>query len=503
MKRLSALLLAVLLIFATPCTVLAQSEAVVTALMDSPRYGAPTASAAIGTRRATDLDALRQYLLEQFMLCAERINISAYNLSSSEAEQEQLWDLIYFELPEAFHIASVEITFSRTKILTLRPTYICTADEYRTMRAECETAADELLVGIAGNDTISDVDKALLIHDRLGLLCVYDHSAPSDELPHEAFTLYGALGKGVAVCQGYAIAYKYLLEQVGVKSDLCTSEALNHAWNIVYIDDVPYHVDLTWDDSDEEKVYHHCFLLSSGALYAAGHEAEDYDTTPTDTRYDDADWQQITTAHQLITLDAGVGSVEPSYLVVASGKQVDLPTPTRVGYTCVGWASAPDATSGTMEITADADETYYAVWAKLAEPVVAITLLSPPTKTTYYLGDALDLTGLLTEVTYADGSQSITDSGLAIGGYDPLEFGNQTVTLSYDRVEVTFPITVQARTGDVDLSGVIDVADILKLKDAIMREALDAGLLARGDIDVSGALDVADILGIKDQIMAA
>ena len=33
-----------------------------------------------------------------------------------------------------------------------------------------------------------------------------------------------------------------------IESDLVLSDALNHAWNKVYIDGVAYHVDVTWDD---------------------------------------------------------------------------------------------------------------------------------------------------------------------------------------------------------------------------------------------------------------
>lgn len=56
--------------------------------------------------------------------------------------------------------------------------------------------------------------------------------------------------------------------------------------------------------------------------------------------------------------------------------------------------------------------------------------------------------------------------------------------------------------GDVDFSDVVDVADILKLKDLIMNEDWSDEELIVGDLNNSGALDVGDIMGIKTIIMS-
>lgn len=56
--------------------------------------------------------------------------------------------------------------------------------------------------------------------------------------------------------------------------------------------------------------------------------------------------------------------------------------------------------------------------------------------------------------------------------------------------------------GDVNLSGVVDVADIMKIKDLIMTENWDELQLQFGDLSANGALDVADIMQIKNIIMS-
>lgn len=90
-------------------------------------------------------------------------------------------------------------------------------------------------------------------------------------------TVYGALFEKQAVCEGYARAYKYLLDSVGINSILVTGTATNssgnteeHMWNYVKLDDNWYAVDCTWDDpivygggTIGYEVKHRFFLIGS------------------------------------------------------------------------------------------------------------------------------------------------------------------------------------------------------------------------------------------------
>lgn len=55
--------------------------------------------------------------------------------------------------------------------------------------------------------------------------------------------------------------------------------------------------------------------------------------------------------------------------------------------------------------------------------------------------------------------------------------------------------------GDVDFSGVVDVADIMKLKDMILQENWNDAELKTGDLNHNQLLEVADIISIKNIIM--
>lgn len=62
------------------------------------------------------------------------------------------------------------------------------------------------------------------------------------------FNAYGTLVNGLAVCQGYALAYMDLLSANGVKSYFVSSKNINHAWLIIETEKGWYHSDVTWDD---------------------------------------------------------------------------------------------------------------------------------------------------------------------------------------------------------------------------------------------------------------
>ena len=178
-----------------------------------------------------DIDKLKNHILNGTSVCSTNIDISSFNIPFTSENANYLFELISNETPENFHLDDrLSFSYGGGKLLSLKPTYVYTASEYSEMLAELREAKDKLLTGIKGNNSLGDVEKALLIHDRLALLCEYDYNYTANR-----YTSYGALVDGAAVCQGYAVAYDYLLEDVGIESYYCASDTLNHGWNIVYI----------------------------------------------------------------------------------------------------------------------------------------------------------------------------------------------------------------------------------------------------------------------------
>jgi hypothetical protein len=87
--------------------------------------------------------------------------------------------------------------------------------------------------------------RALWLHDWLIRHADYDDSF-NEYYPD------GVLLKGAGTCQSYAMAYQLLLHEAGVESIFVTGIADSdlHAWNLVKLFGLWYHVDVTWDDQD-------------------------------------------------------------------------------------------------------------------------------------------------------------------------------------------------------------------------------------------------------------
>lgn len=237
--------------------------------------------------------------------CQPTLEVTDYNLPATQTVFNAICDYIFYECPEIFNVDEMgcEYWTNTGKMASLNFTYHSYADtseEYADCKNKMQAVSKVLLAGIQDNDELTDEQKLLLLHDRLVVWNEYGYSDTATAI--ESHSAYGAFVNRISVCQGYTMAYMYLLDSIGIESYYCSSEDLNHAWNIVYLDGKKYHVDVTWDDAGFElgAVGHDNFLRSSEGIYQTGHEALDYDTTPTDTKYDNYFWQNSDTEFQLV-----------------------------------------------------------------------------------------------------------------------------------------------------------------------------------------------------------
>ena len=88
--------------------------------------------------------------------------------------------------------------------------------------------------------------------DYLIARCSYDDAAAADSSQWQAYTAYGALVNGKAVCEGYSRAMQLLASYAGLSCILIrgTGDGVNHMWNEINIDGQWYNLDVTWCDSD-------------------------------------------------------------------------------------------------------------------------------------------------------------------------------------------------------------------------------------------------------------
>lgn len=90
---------------------------------------------------------------------------------------------------------------------------------------------------------MNEHEKIKAIHDWVVSHVEYDKT-----LKH--YTAYDAVTLGETVCQGYSLLGYKMLKQAGLTVLIAegTVNTGEHAWNMVQVDGVWYHLDLTWDD---------------------------------------------------------------------------------------------------------------------------------------------------------------------------------------------------------------------------------------------------------------
>ena len=113
--------------------------------------------------------------------------------------------------------------------------------------AEIENVKNQIISNKTGN-VYEDIK---MVHDYLVDNISYDSSISKPNI----YNIYGALINKECVCEGYARAYKYILDELNIPCILVIGTATNgegntenHAWNYVKLNNSWYAVDTTWDD---------------------------------------------------------------------------------------------------------------------------------------------------------------------------------------------------------------------------------------------------------------
>lgn len=167
-----------------------------------------------------------------------------------------------FDNPELFYIDITKINLI-TEILTkpFSTTYRVkiggNGQNYlANLFTESNNVNDEIdKVNRIKNDIIArtgedDIENLKIVHDYLIDTTSYDMNWGKS-----VYTIYGTLVNQRAVCEGYARAYKTILDELGIPCIIACGIARNnegatesHAWNYVYVNNNWYAVDVTWDD---------------------------------------------------------------------------------------------------------------------------------------------------------------------------------------------------------------------------------------------------------------
>ena len=276
-NRLTALLLALLLAFS---------------LLSVPAQGAAVTIEGLsfqdGMGQRADLAGAKKALLKTVQNRSPSVDLTNYGLGTGQLAE--VFAQVFYENPSLFYLQN---GYAYTTRRSRSDANILVVTRVEPCYFEDLTKEDKVLYEDAVAQALSvlrpgmtEFDRALALHDWLAAHCSYDDSL-------SLYSPYHALVTGSAVCQGYLMAYGDLLNRAGVRNAPAVSESRNHGWNIVRLDGVWYHVDVTWDRAPELPegwVLHTNFLRSDAGIRVTGEDHRDWQTRTacTDSRYDES-----------------------------------------------------------------------------------------------------------------------------------------------------------------------------------------------------------------------
>lgn len=167
--------------------------------------------------------------------------------------------------PDFFHVDSLSY-IEQGDYYTVKFDYNANAYGYEEKLADFRSRIEQTVAAIP--DGYDDYAKARWLNDWITAKFFYDGSS----VIHDAYSM---LVQGKGVCSAYAQLYKALLDAAGIPNVTVYGVAGggNHAWNVVRIKGIWYHVDVTWNDSDKEEDRYRYFLVSDVYMKYNGHSS--------------------------------------------------------------------------------------------------------------------------------------------------------------------------------------------------------------------------------------
>ena len=281
-------------------------------ILDNNKEGNTTSNTAQNRYYYNQLDTYGKIIYEGFEDNKENMKSGTYvidfgtefnDLLNSENGEETLnvafqsaWNAYTYDNMDLFYIDVEKLTLiTRTRTIGNNSTHtveLSNGDNSSYLKSNFSTREEidstlNLLEAMRSEiekqiEQYDDVEKMRQVHNWLINTVEYDIDFESEE----PYSIVGALIENKAVCEGYARAYKYIMDGLGIPCILVSGAGTNsngetesHAWNYIQINNAWYAIDTTWDDPvaignayiSEEDRYEN-FLRGSDAFYRNHHE---------------------------------------------------------------------------------------------------------------------------------------------------------------------------------------------------------------------------------------
>nr|WP_305119696.1 MULTISPECIES: transglutaminase domain-containing protein [unclassified Ruminococcus] len=169
------------------------------------------------------------------------------------------------DFPEVFWLSN-RFSYISSDVVEIQLYSVISPKEINEKSEELITAISKFIGQIPAG--LSEFERELKIHDLLLSSCTYNDKVESTSEDWMPFSIYGAMVNGSAVCEGYSKAMQYLLNVFGIECNTIsgTGNGSLHQWNTVKIDGEWYHLDATWNDTTDNRIFYDYFNVSDEAV---------------------------------------------------------------------------------------------------------------------------------------------------------------------------------------------------------------------------------------------
>ncbi len=211
-------------------------------------------------------DTIRNYdgvfvkIYEALVSGADSTDLSMYKIDTKDIVQ--IYSDVLLASPELFYADNTVTYFynSRDQVTKVEFHYTMNPEERADAMQSYEREVDYIVSLV--DPASSDAEKALFVHDYL----IDSYSYDTDVNNFDVISLFRSR---TGVCQAYSLAYMAVLRELGMDAVMVTSDEMGHAWNLVEVDGIWYHADLSFDDPSPDRmgrVLHENFLLDDEAI---------------------------------------------------------------------------------------------------------------------------------------------------------------------------------------------------------------------------------------------
>lgn len=226
-----------------------------------------------------------QLVYRQILACIESYEESV-EVSTKDADiLEEAYRALMSDRGDLFYVNSysyVQYTNAKDEILSLefKPAYTMSEGEKEAYQSSIDEIVSSTYLSRISEE-MTDYEKALTMFEALIENVSYQKGAEQNQNIISSFVY------GQTVCQGYASAYQYLMQLLGIPSFIVTGTASgsSHAWNMIFLDGNWYNVDVTWGNAsysldgqgegqETDNYVNYAYFCIGNALLNQTHEAE-------------------------------------------------------------------------------------------------------------------------------------------------------------------------------------------------------------------------------------